>query len=280
MSLKIGEINRMIVLRKTDIGYMLKEDEQEVFLHFNESDHQPLEPDMVVDAFLYYDQKGRLAATLKKPYLTTSKGALLKVKDVLPSLGVFLDMGISKDLLLSKEDLPLNKKFWPEPMDMVYVQLKVKGKFVAKIPAKDELGFTPSEPLQRMSKVSAYVHKIIKDGLLLITEDGHFIFVHDSQIQDVYRIGQKVNVKVTYESEKGYSGSLKVQKEVQLFEDANLILSYLARHDVLPLTAQSSAEEVSKFFVMSKKAFKRAIGHLYKERKIDFINNQTVLLKK
>ncbi|MBE0700736.1 MAG: S1 RNA-binding domain-containing protein, partial [Acholeplasmataceae bacterium] len=54
--LKIGEINRLNVLRKTDIGYMLDASDGEVFLHNNESNHQNLKTDDTVDAFLYFDQ--------------------------------------------------------------------------------------------------------------------------------------------------------------------------------------------------------------------------------
>jgi uncharacterized protein len=68
MAIIIGKVNKFNVKRKTVIGYMFEKDQEEVFLHNNESLHLPLkEPNQEVDAFLYYDQKGRLAATLKKP---------------------------------------------------------------------------------------------------------------------------------------------------------------------------------------------------------------------
>lgn len=277
--LKVGQINRLKVNRKTDIGFMLEDKEDTVFLHNNESLHQNLKSGDVVDAFLYYDQKGRLAATLRKPILTLNEQAFLVVEDVVPNLGVFLTMGINKGLLLSKDDLPLNPTLWPKIGDEVYVELRTKSKLVAKIPPKTELQDAPNEPLELKSTVTAYVYKQGKEGLNLLTKERHLIFVHQSLTKEQYRIGQPVDVKITFQSEKGYSGSLIPQKEVLLFEDANQVLNYLIIHKEVPLTSDSAPEDILEYFPMSKKAFKRAIGSLYKARRIDFSDGKTILVK-
>lgn len=279
MMFKVGEINHLKVNRKTDIGYMLESYDDEVFLHFNESNHQDLKPKDEVDAFLYYDNKGRLTATLHTPLITQSRPGFLEVKDIHPSLGVFLDMGISKDLLLSYDDLPVDHDLWPIKGDKVYVLLKAKSKLVAKLPTKQEVILKPENPIELMENVEAYVFRMGKEGLNLLTEEGHHIFVHQSMVKESPRLGQKVLVKVTFESEKGYSGSLNKQKESAIFEDANDILSYVIRHDGMPYTSDSDKDEIYKVFRLSKKAFKRALGHLYKERKIDFVDGKTVLVK-
>lgn len=279
MALKIGEINRLNVNRKTDIGYMLESDEDQVFLHFNESLHQELKPNDKVLAFLYYDNKGRLAATLKTPYITATKPGFLSVSDTHPTLGVFMDMGIAKELLLSSDDLPLDRSLWPEKGDTLYVGIKIKGKLVAKIMSKEDIKLKPQSELELMKSVSAHVQKIGLEGINLMTDEGHFIFVHHTMIKTMPRLGQEVSVKVTYHSEKGYTGSLSEQKEIAIFDDANAILSYVIRHQEMPLTSDSSPEDIYQTFKMSKKAFKRALGHLYKERKIDFKDDKTILVK-
>jgi len=279
MSFNIGEVNRLSVNRKTDIGYMLESDEDQVFLHFNESMHEELSPNDQVDAFLYFDQKGRLAATLKTPIITASRPGFLKVTDVVESLGVFLDMGIAKELLLSKDDLSFDLTQWPEVGDMIYVNLRIKGKFVARVSSKQDVILEPTEPIKLKSTVQAYVQKIGREGLNLLTPEGHWIFVHKDHIKQHVRLGELVEVKVTFESEKGYSGSLAPQKEVAIYEDANFILSYVVRHQGMPYTSDASPEDIKQVFNMSKKAFKRALGHLYKERKIDFVDGKTVLVK-
>ncbi|MFA6801443.1 MAG: S1-like domain-containing RNA-binding protein, partial [Acholeplasmataceae bacterium] len=113
MELMCGYVHRLNVLRKTDIGYMLSDGNEEVFLHFNESMHQDLSVNQDVDAFLYFDQKGRVAATLQTPKITLKEPARLNVVTINDDLGVFLDMGIHKDLLLSIDELPLDRHLWP-----------------------------------------------------------------------------------------------------------------------------------------------------------------------
>ncbi|VEU80476.1 S1-like domain-containing RNA-binding protein [Haploplasma axanthum] len=273
---KIGNINELKVLRETDISFMLDSDEGEIFLHKNESNYQKLKAGNVVSAFLYYDQDGRLAATLKTPLITTSKPALLEVGDIVSKLGVFLRMGISKDLLLSKDDLPLNKKEWPQVGDKLFVKLNVKGRLVAKIVDLKEV--ERKETLAINDEKEFYVQRIGEQGLNLVSEDLEIIFVHNSMYRGNYHLGEKVVVKVIGESDKGYSGSLVKQKELLRFDDAEEIMNYLKRYKKLPLTSKSSSEEVNVYFDMSKKAFKRALGLLYKERKVDFTETETILI--
>lgn len=280
MSIIIGENQKLTVDRKTDIGYMLTSEQDEVFLHFNESLHQPLNPGDLVDAFLYLDHKGRVAATLKTPYITINKPSFLTVKDVHPDLGVFLDMGISKDVLLSKDDLPFNTVLWPIIGDKIYAVLYIKGKMVAKLATKADIILEPKTELKVKDEVVAYVQNIGRHGLNFLSEEGHLIFVHESMYQGTYRLGQEVKITVTFISDKGVNGSLIEQKEVKLFDDANVILSTLIRQGDLDLDSNSSPEDIKQSFDMSKKAFKRALGRLYKERKIDFVDGKTILIKK
>ena len=278
MTLEIGRTYTFKVDRKTDIGYMLLKDDQEVFLHVNESLHRTLNPGDLVDAFLYLDFKGRMAATLKESYISVERPALLRVKDIHFNLGVFLDMGISKDLLLSIDDLPFDQALWPKINDRLYVKLYIKGKMVAKL-AKKEEEQNKNGSFELKQKVFAYVQHMGLKGYNLITEDEKWIFIHQSLINKTLRLGEQVQATITYISPKGVSGSLIEQKERKLFTDANLILSELIRHDEIPFDSNSNPEDIKNAFHMSKKAFKRAIGHLYKERKIKFVDGKTVLVK-
>ena len=130
MALKIGQTNTLKVIRKTDIAYVLRSDSnEEVFLHVNESNHQVLTPNQLVDAFLYYDAKGRLAATLAKPFIEVGRPGILSVVSVNPSLGVFMDLGISKDVLCLKIFLSKSEE-WPQEW-WILVELIHKNRLVA-----------------------------------------------------------------------------------------------------------------------------------------------------
>ena len=104
--MKLGLISKYEVVRETDLGYILKdieENDSEYFLHRNESNYQKLKPGDLVDAFLYVDKQKRVAATLYKPLITLNQGGLCTCVSVTSS-GAYFNIGISKDILLSSDD--------------------------------------------------------------------------------------------------------------------------------------------------------------------------------
>lgn len=271
----IGEINQLKVLRKTDIGYLLDGKEEEIFLHFNDSNYMELKPNDVVDAFLYFDNKGRLAATLKTPLITLSSPNVLKVVDKVDRLGLFLDMGINKDLLLSKDDLPNNKKIWPNVGDEIFVELNKGSRLVAKIVSPNEILML--NELELGEEKDFFVQFVGEHGLNLYNKDSDLVFVHNSMYRGSYRLGEKVNAKILNKTDNGYTASLIKQKEELRLDDAEIILDYLKINKKMPLTSKSSSEEVNKYFEMSRKAFKRALGHLYSSDKVTFDDNFTYI---
>lgn len=279
MALKIGQTNTLKVIRKTDIAYVLRSDSnEEVFLHVNESNHQVLTPNQLVDAFLYYDAKGRLAATLAKPFIEVGRPGILSVVSVNPSLGVFMDLGISKDVLLSKDFLPQNLEEWPQENDELLVELIHKNRLVAKPLSYQELRVIVGN-LELHEEVSGHIQDLGKIGVFVLTQAGNTILVRKSNLRGSYRLGQKVNVKVTYISEKGYEGSLIGTKEHVRVDDASLIMKVIDEHGgIMPYTADTDSETITQAFGLSRKAFKRALGLLYKDRKVKFENGKTIKL--
>lgn len=277
--LDIGNINQLKVNRKTDIGYILTKGNDEVFLHINESYHRLLAPGDMVDAFLYFDGQNRLAATLAKPLITTLSHAFITVKDINHKLGIFLDMGISKDLLLSKDDLPNDTSLWPLVGEKLMTTVVYKNRLRAKL-LFHELK-TMEEPfLTSEDEVDAIVHKISESGLNLLTKNLDSIFVHHSQVRVKPRIGEVVRVRILTQTERGYTASINPFKEKLMIADADQILSYLLEHKTMDLDANSQPEDILTLFNMSKKAFKRALGNLYKKRFVEFREGKTILVKK
>lgn len=275
--LKIGDINKLQVLRETDIGYMLNERGSEVFLHKNESNFMDLKAGDSVDAFLYYDNESRLAATLKTPTIVKGGRAFLEVVSVLPKLGVFLDMGINKDLLLSRHDLPEDLKLWPKLNDKLYVTLEEKGsRLIAKL--IDPTSIYIVNDLEVGSEKEFYVIKSGPQGVNLLSENMELLFVHKTLTRGINHLGELVTAKVINLTDKGYLGSLVAQKEELRLTDAEVILEVLKKHGRMPLTAKSSSEDVARFFKISRKAFKRALGHLYKEDLVTFTETETILI--
>lgn len=278
--IKIGEINTLKVKRKTDIGYMLTDGVEDVFLHFNESNHQNLQDNQTVTAFLYYDAKARLAATLSTPIITVSKADFVVVKEINYELGVFVGNNISKDMLVSKDYLPYDFKLWPEKGDTLFCSLKLKNRLVAKPLNKVEIPLKPETKLGFQQQVDAYVIHAGKEGLNMMTQEGHLIFVHHTQMRRPYRLGEKANVRIARINETDYSGSLIEVKEKMMDQDAEMIYAYLVQNGgQMPFTSDSDKDAIYATFNLSKKAFKRALGRLYSERKVIFQDDQTIIVK-
>ncbi|MGA0351289.1 MAG: S1-like domain-containing RNA-binding protein [Acholeplasmataceae bacterium] len=270
MALCPGKIYQFKVDRKTPIGYMLTNHDDELFLH--EKEAHDIEVGTLIDAFVYIDAHKRMAATMAKPLLTLNQSGWLTVVSRHPKLGVFLNLGINKDVLLSADELPLEQSLWPDVDDQLYVSLRFKNRLFVSLLEPP----TKHIELDMGSNVEAIVYKYTVGGIKLVTDHLVHVYVHESQYDLKPKVGERVQVKIIYHSEKGYSGSMSPQKEMKRLDDADLIYTYVETHGTLPLDATSSPETIAKYFDMSKKAFKRALGHLYKLRKVKFEDGKTI----
>lgn len=269
-----GLIYTFKVERETDIGYILKYNEEEIFLHKNDSLNKQLKPGEEVSAFLFHDFKGRLAATLEKPFITIGEMAFLEVVGINYHVGVFLNNGIGKDVLLSRDDLPLNREMWPKGNDKVLVTIREKGRIVAKRITKDSLK-TPIT-LKEKDEVDAYVMQFHNEGLSVVTLKKEVIFIHKTQTREKHRLGEQVLVRVMKVYEEVINGTLIKQKEDMIESDALLILNYLKERKEMDFGNNSHPDEIYSEFNLSKKAFKRALGNLYRQRLIDFKDEKTI----
>ncbi|MGD9604578.1 MAG: S1-like domain-containing RNA-binding protein [Bacilli bacterium] len=282
MNSNLGTIQKYRVLRETNLGYVLTLDgNDEYFLHRNETNYQKLTIDEQVDAFLYADKKGRLALTLFKPTATINKIGFARVQDVNSQLGVFLNIGTSKDILLSRDDLPISLEEWPQCGDYIIGKLKVKAdRLILKMATKDEiLNQRKENDLPINEKVKAFVYRMTPEGVNLVTENLNIVFVFHTNMRKKYRLGEEVSVKILVKNETDFFGTLIDQKEVMIKNDRDILLSYLKSHQgVMAITEKSDSEAIKKVFNMSKKAFKAAVGNLYKDRLVEIHDDKIILL--
>lgn len=283
MPLNIGEVNKFIVKRETDISYTLSPDDDElttyVFLHFNQTTRK-LEPGEKIDAFLYYDQKKRLCATMEMPLITTHKFGLVEVVDIMEKAGVFVNIGIAKDILLSKDYLPNYLSAWPKVGDKVpCILVEKQNQLVARPIIPQDLHFKEL-PLTIGQTIAGRVVKINPEGMTICTSEYQFVYLHKSYLRKDYRIGEEVTCKIIHINEAGhYHASTIAQKEYARLSDSDIILNYLKKMGgIVPLGNASTPEEITRYFKMSKSAFKRAVGALYKQRLVTIEDHKITLL--
>ncbi len=277
--MKLGLISTYVVKRETQLGYMIADESGEYFLHHNECAGHVLKDGEKVDAFLYVDKMKRIAATLFLPRITVSKGGLCEVVNV-GSFGVFVHIGISRDILLSNDDLQENR--WPKVGDKVACCLRTRANnlFIKLLNKQEILAIHTGEELEIGQTIQAYVYRIVEQGINLVDKDYNIIFIYHTNLRKSYRLGELVECKIISKNAlNDYSATVIQQKEIMRFDDSDTILEYLNNHNgVMNFTDQTSPEILMKFFKMSKSSFKRAIGKLYKEEKI-IIEEKKIILK-
>jgi predicted RNA-binding protein (virulence factor B family) len=280
--IKAGEMNELSILRKSDLVYMLTDCKEEILLHFKESDKE-LNIGDKVEVFIYFDSKNRMTATTHSPYATILNPGFAKVVEVVSNLGVFVNINTPKDVLIPLDYLPYDKQMWPDIDDMILINLKIKkDSFIAKpLNRYDILDLPKTKSYEKDDVVDGYVIRPGVEGVGIVTKDMQYIFVHKTHLRRVYRLGEFVSPKIIMVKKNEYNGSLTQNKELMIGTDEEIILNYLRAHDgVMSLTAKSSSEEVEQALKLSRKAFKRALGSLYKEHKVDCLLDKTILLKK
>jgi len=280
--IKIGEFQKLRVVRLSDLGYMLSDDNEDVLLHFRQATKE-YKPNDMVNVFIYTDKAGRKTATESAPIITFDKPGFVKVTDVLPGAGVFVNINMPKDVLISKDYLPYDETLWPQKGDELLAVLKIKKDMLSAKP----IGRFDIIALKRMvnyiegEDVNAVVVRVGEKGLSLATHDPMYIFVPNSQLRGKHRLGEELKVTITKKIENEYYGRLNAQKEEMIEPDKKIILDYLGKHHgVMKITAKTSADIVEKELGLSRKAFKRAYGGLYKDRVIDFDEEKTFVIKK
>lgn len=280
--IEIGKVNNLKVIRKSDLGYMLSCGDEEVLMHYKQASKElNINEDVLV--YIYTDKENRKTATMQQAVLEMGKPNFAKVVQVIPGVGVFVSNNTPKDLFVSKDYLPFDFNLWPVVDDVIFVELKLKKNALVAKPVNrfDVIALNSNVRYAELEKKDAYVLRISEKGIGLITNDLVYVFVPKHQLRKKYRLGEMVNVTITKMVDKEAYGTLNEHKEILMDTDKEIILEYLNKHHgVIRLTAKSSAEEVEKVFGISRKAFKRAYGALYKEELINFDDEKTYLLKK
>ncbi|TDL62575.1 hypothetical protein E2R56_28325 [Rhodococcus qingshengii] len=280
----IGQTVTLTVARKADFGYFLTDGNEDVLLHKNEADRE-YEEDESVEVFLYVDSEGRTSASTTIPEVAIGKYAWLKVVDSNPHVGVFLDIGIKKDLLLGIDDLPVHKSVWPKAGDLVYVTLRVNNNFLlyarlATDPVIESIS-TKATRADFNKNIQGHIYRTAKVGSWIYTIEGYKGFIHESQRQKEPRLGQMVEGRIIDVKEDGTVNiSLLARKQESQDLEAERIFEYLmSRNGAMPFNDKSMPEEIQERFQLSKGAFKRGLGKLMKDGRVYQEGSWTYLKK-
>jgi len=272
MALQAGTIVTLYVKNKQEYGWFLENEEEEAVLLHNSEITDGFDPNGPVEVFLYQDHSGRLASTMKRPLITLGEyGWVSVVGEEVSRLGVFVDIGISKDALVSEDDLPYKFEVRPIEGDKLYCTLKLdkNGRLFAKPATEEKIWDIAKRANQTdMNKdFTGVVYRTGKAGTWIITEDMHRAFLHPTEREDEPRVGETVTGRIIDVHDDGsVNVSLLGRRTERQKDDAENVYDYLmARGGKMPYWDKSLPEEIEKRFGISKGAFKRALGKLMKE---------------
>ena len=250
--MQLGEIQVLTVMRQVDFGVYLaspQSPEERVLLPKKQVPEGLLVGEEL-EVFLYKDSKDRLIATTTKPKLTLGGMALLTVKEV-TKIGAFLDWGLEKDLFLPFRQQ--TRKVHAGEECLVGLYTDKSERLCASMNVYEYL--STNSPYQKGDQVKGRVYQISENfGAFVAAKVGDIV---EARVTSVKPDG-KLDISLR---EKGY---------LQIHEDAEAVMQVIEEFDgVLPFTDKASPEVIQREFSLSKNAFKRAVGHLLKEGRIE-----------
>ena len=273
--IELGRMQKLEVKRHTSVGVFLnlensKKNDKDVLLPKKEVPEGTKVGD-VLEVFIYRDFQDRLIATTRRPKVVLGEVGPLKVVDI-TKIGAFLDWGLEKDLFLPFKEQSMKLEKGREYLIGVYIDKSDRLCGTMKI--KDFL--ESDSPYKEGDWVKGTIYSINDEfGAFVAVDNKYEGLIPKKELIGVYVPGEVVDLRVTHVKEDGKLDlSLRDKFYIEIEDDAEYILNKAQeKGGVLMLNDNSSPKDIKKELNMSKSAFKRAVGRLLKEDKIEFIEN-------
>lgn len=269
--LKIGNYNTLKVSRMTEGRYYLESDEGEVLL-VCDTRRKNIVTGQMLEVFVYLDKDGSLIATLSKPYAIANEFAYLKVIGR-NNYGAYMDWGIEQDLFVYKkaQEAEMEK-------DASYVVFIRQDKFSNKIQGTsliEQYVEEDTSSLRKGEKVSLMIYRFTEIGIMAIVNGRFSGMLYVNECFEKLNIGdiREGFIKKIREDGKldltlqGHIVKVLTDSQQVIMDKLNEAGGFLPYHD------KTDADEIKRVFSMSKKNFKKAVGGLYKERRIYIAEN-------
>ncbi|MCL1039062.1 S1-like domain-containing RNA-binding protein [Shewanella submarina] len=265
--IQIGKTYTLDVVKQVNFGFYLNAHELGQVLLPNKLAPKELEVGQQVEVFLYLDSDDMVIATTQKPKAQIGEFALLKIVSV-GRIGAFLDWGLDKDLLL-----PFAEQVRPPEEGrgvLVHVHTnRADERIVASAKIDKFLDKTPAH-YKDGQQVDIIIAGTTDLGYKAIINNRHTGVIYTNEVFKPLKYGQRLKA---YIKQVRHDGKVDLQlqrgSKAELDQFSTLILSKLQKAGgFLPLTDKTDADVIYQQLGMSKKAFKKSIGGLYKQGKL------------
>ena len=281
--MEIGKVQELEIIKEKDFGVYLAEPgckepamEKGVLLPKKQVPAGAKTGDKL-SVFLYRDSEDRMIATTNAPKVTLGETAVLEVKET-SKIGAFLDMGLEKDLLLPFKEQTHPVKKGEQCLVALYIDKSKRLAATMKV-----YPYLRSDSMYKTGdEVNGFVFEINPDlGAFVAVDERYHGMIPKRELFGGYQVGETVHARVTKVREDGKLDlSAREKAHNQIFADAELVLKGIREFDgVLPFNDKASPEVIAREFKVSKNAFKRAVGHLLKDGKIEITEKNIRILE-
>ncbi len=276
-----GMVAVMRVVRLGEMGAFLDAEtgntSDDVLLH-SQQQTAPVAVGDEVEVFLYRDPKRRLTASMRVPKMKEGQIARMKVVNVSKD-GAFLDVGAERGIFMPFAGM----RGRPRVGERVWAKLYTdkSGRLAVTMEVEDEMrrASKPAEGVKVGDSVTGEIYNYTDSGAFLFSKERYIVFIDNKEMKVRPRVGETVTARVTFVREDGrLNASLREIKEKAMVSDGEEILALLReRKGKMPYSDATSPEIIRDKFGVSKAAFKRALGRLLKEGKIEQRDGWTYL---
>ena len=277
--IELGKKQTLEVVKKVDFGVYLAEEagSTDKVLLPKKQVPEGTENGTKIEVFIYRDSKDRLIATTTEPKLTLGELAILTGKEV-GKIGAFLDCGLEKDLFLPFKQQTRKVRTGEEVLVAMYVDKS--SRLCATMNVYQYL--KKESPYAKEDMVKGVIYEISKNfGAFVAVDYQYSGLIPAKEFHGEYEIGDVVEARVTAVKPDGKLDlSIRRKAHQQMDEDAEYVMQVIEEFEgVLPFNDKVSPEVIQREFKMSKNAFKRAVGRLYKEGRIEITENRILKVK-
>jgi uncharacterized protein len=264
--IEIGRMHTLEVDRIDRAGVWLRGGQKLVMLAREEAS-PAVQPGSRLPVFIYGEADGVLLATLKRPRALLGEFALLTVTNIARP-GAFLDWGLDKDLLV-----PFQKQ--PEPMQvgtpyMVRVCLDKQGRLFGNAKIDSLLEMEATDELKVGQEVSVILWQFTELGAKVIVNHRFAGLLYRDEVSGKARAGDSFTGYVKHiREDRRIDVTLRPLGAEAVAVGKNKVLEALQKDGFLPLHDGSTPKEIEERLGMSKKSFKKVVGGLYKEGKVE-----------
>ncbi len=265
--IKLGEYNKLTILRDTDPGLYLGDDEENVVLLPHKYKPDDFEIDDEIEVYVYLDNEERPIATTLDPFVTLNSFSYLYCSDV-TDYGAFMDWGLEKQLFV-----PFKEQARPMKVGNWYIIYMYLDDLTNRLVGSSKTNrFVDNDTLtvEAFEEVNILVTHLTEKGANVIINGIHKGLIYIDDIFEDIRTGDRMKayIKKIREDNK-IDVVLQTPGYRSIEPNANFILEELtAAGGFLPLHDKSDPDAIKNELGMSKKSFKKAIGTLYRDKQI------------